>query len=108
MFCLTHQERIVLFCIGILILAGSLVKFLNKIPQETKASEIPSRQISIDVNNASLEELEKLPGIGAAIAQRMIEYRKNSGPFLNLNDLKNIKGIGSKKIQAMKNKIVFK
>lgn len=107
MFCLTPQERKVLLFIGVLILVGSFAKFLNKIPQGGEPPQIISQKILIDVNQASGKDLEKLPGVGRAIAQRIISYRKQFGPFLSVEDLKKVKGIGDKKIQSMKDKVTF-
>lgn len=61
----------------------------------------------VNVNTASSKELESLPGIGEVIAQRIIEYREQSGPFYRPEQLLEVKGIGEKKLEAIKDLITF-
>lgn len=61
----------------------------------------------INVNTASLEELVTLPGIGEVIAQRIIDYRKQHGPFHRPEDLLGVQGIGSKKLEKIKDLVTF-
>jgi competence protein ComEA len=49
----------------------------------------------VDINTAGRDELEKLPGIGPTLAQRIIEYREENGPFARIEDIVNVSGIGS-------------
>ena len=56
---------------------------------------------SINLNSATKDELIRLPGIGEAIAERIILYREENGPFVSIEDLMNIKGIGSKKFERI-------
>ncbi|UCF36451.1 MAG: helix-hairpin-helix domain-containing protein [Acidobacteriota bacterium] len=56
----------------------------------------------VDLNTADSAELETLPGIGAAIAKRIIEYREENGPFRRPEDLMNVRGIGEKKFLALR------
>ncbi len=55
----------------------------------------------ISINQAGLAELTELPGIGEKKAQAIIDYRRLHGPFRNVNDLDNVKGIGSKMLAKM-------
>src|SRR5215207_138819 len=49
----------------------------------------------ININTASAAELDTLPGIGPTIAQKIIEYREQNGPFLSIEDITNVAGIGN-------------
>ncbi len=60
----------------------------------------------ININTAGLDELQKLDGIGEVFAQRIIDYRDKNGSFGNIEDIKNVKGIGDKTFQKIKDKIV--
>lgn len=57
---------------------------------------------SIDINNANESVLIKLPGIGQSIAKRIIILREKKGRFNKLNELMEVKGIGSKKFEKIK------
>lgn len=54
----------------------------------------PSGGVRLNVNTATLEELDTLPGIGPALAQRIVEYRTLAGPITSLDGLAMIEGIG--------------
>jgi comEA protein len=68
------------------------------------AQQMPSHPVAraVDINQASAEDLEKLPGVGPKLAQQIIAYRTKHGPFRRIEDLLIIKGIGSKKWQALR------
>jgi len=55
-----------------------------------------------DLNQVTEEELCTLPGIGKVLAQRIIEYRKEHGRFVSVEELLNVKGIGEKKLKKLK------
>jgi len=59
----------------------------------------------ININTASLEELDKIPEVGPVIAGRIIDYRNTNGPFENIEEIKNVSGIGDVTFLKMKDYI---
>lgn len=61
----------------------------------------------ININTASSKELDALPGIGPALAQRIIDYRQKQGGFKTKEEILKVSGIGPKKFTALKDKITI-
>jgi len=59
----------------------------------------------ININRATLRQLDALDGIGPVIAGRIIEYRKKNGSFLTIDDLQRVSGIGAAKFAQIKSKV---
>ena len=56
------------------------------------------RDKRININTADAQTLQSLPGIGEVLAQRIIDYRTENGPFTSVHDLEKVEGIGAKKV----------
>lgn len=63
--------------------------------------------IKVNINTASIEQLSTLKYIGEKTAQKIVEYRKSNGPFVKVEDILNVSGIGPKTLAANKDKIVI-
>jgi len=61
--------------------------------------------LMVNINTATVDELIELPGIGDVMAGRIIEYREINSGFSNINEIKNISGIGEMIFEAIKNNI---
>ena len=59
----------------------------------------------VDINSASLADLDALPGVGPSTAQAIIDYRIANGPFASVDDLLNVRGIGPSKLAAMRARV---
>ncbi|NOY92435.1 MAG: hypothetical protein GXP55_14670 [Deltaproteobacteria bacterium] len=56
----------------------------------------------LDLNRADQPSLELLPGIGPALAQRIVRSRRRDGPFRQLDDLRRVRGIGMRRLEALR------
>ena len=61
----------------------------------------------INLNSASQSELESLPGVGPSYAKSILDYRSTKGGFKSINDLKNVKGIGDKRFEDLKDLVTI-
>ena len=93
-----------LICFSCLAFTGGffLGRNYNRTPIQVSRIPIPTESSAVDpadkvnINTATAEQLQTLPEIGPELAQRIIDYRQEHGPFKKAADLANITGIGAK------------
>lgn len=78
------------FAVVLALLVGSAASFA--------AEKAPAR---VNINTASVEQLVEVPGIGPALAARIVEHRQKAGAFKSLQELMNVKGIGERSFQKL-------
>ncbi len=88
-----------LVCVGMYWLAqggasGRLIE-IDRAPRQTV-------QFQLDINEADWPEFSVLPGIGEALAHRIVESRAARGPFADLDELRRVRGIGPKTLERIK------
>ena len=66
-----------------------------------------SKQGTVNINTATLEELQTIKGIGKKKAEAILQYRKEHGPFRTKEDLLQVKGIGKKALEAIESQVNF-
>lgn len=87
-------------------LTGSLSTIAaSRLHAAPKAGAQVSAPVIVNINKAGAEELDKIRGIGPAMAQRIIEFRTQNGPFKSVDDLVQVRGIGGSKLQKIKDQI---
>lgn len=107
---------VILLCLSVLIvLSGDkkserettvVIQQIQETEEITASEEAATEEyIYININEATAEELEKLEGIGEETAYNIIVYRGEIGGFANINEIKNVNGIGESKFEAIKEHI---
>ena len=71
-------------------------------PGSSAAAGSPAQ---VNINTASVDELDQLPGIGPAIAQRVVDYRSEQGPFRSVDELARVSGISSAMVDELRSEI---
>lgn len=76
-------------------------------PDEGSPAQTPDEEQGgkININSATVEELDSLSGIGPTKAQAIVDYRNQNGPFRSIDDLLNVPGIGAKTLDTIRDQI---
>ena len=74
---------------------------------KTEATESMGKVQLVNVNQATVEQLTQLPGIGKSKAQAIVDYRTEQGKFKSVADLAQVKGIGDKLVAKLDGKVTF-
>ena len=69
------------------------------------AAESGEKAAPVDINTADVEKLTGLPGVGPAIAQRIVDYRKEHGSFKSVDELLSVRGIGERSLARLRDRV---
>jgi competence protein ComEA len=103
---LTSEEKAILITICIAAVAGLIISFIFSYNKKIEVKERLNAPLFINLNTASAEDFDKLPGIGRTIALRIIADRKKLGAFKSTEDIKRVKGITDKKFEKIKKYLI--
>jgi len=92
-----YRRSVLALCLVLSLALAPLAAAQNTKPQSTE---------KVNLNTATLDQLQTLPGIGPAMAKRVVEYRTKVGKFTKIEEILNVKGIGEKRFQQMKDRLV--
>jgi|WetSurMetagenome_2_1015567.scaffolds.fasta_scaffold348424_1 comEA protein len=97
-----NANKMKIACVLILCL-GMTISSVSVLAQKSS----PAATEKINLNAATLEQLQTLPGIGPVIAKSIIDHRTKVGKFSRIEEIINIKGIGEKKFQKIKDRLIL-
>jgi competence protein ComEA len=100
---------VILVLIGVILIKENQseeAKFVPAIEDKSAEQVVKSAEAVktgvISINKASVQELDRLPGIGEVLAQRIVDYRTEKGSFKTIEEIKNVSGIGDAKFNSIR------
>lgn len=96
---------VIVFFLGLALLLAVRIPARSKVILENKQDAKVEKFCLVNINIAGETELDTLPSIGPAAAKRIITYREQFGKFKTVEELKNVKGIGKKTFEKLKERI---
>ena len=102
------RVTIVTLCLVSLVWGTQPVSASTPRPQGATAAQASSQSpaaVTVNLNTATQDQLEKLPGVGPKTAVRIIEYRQKNGGFKKIEELMNVRGVGEKSFLRIKSQL---
>ena len=94
--------------LSLLSLVSLIAVYAGPAAAQTKAPRAAAKSAPagiVNINTASVAELEALPGVGPKTAARIIEYRQKNGPFKKIEEIMNVRGVGEKSFLKLKSRL---
>ena len=106
---ISRSERSFILLLIILGLSYVSLSYYKKIePNATfEAIDVEDVREPVNINMAGPEEIESLPGLGPALTQGVLDYRRETGGFKSKEELMNVKGVGYKKFNDLRDLIII-
>ncbi|MBQ2893441.1 MAG: ComEA family DNA-binding protein [Oscillospiraceae bacterium] len=107
------KQGVFILLIAMIIFASILIGFflgrntgrspilISKLPETTASAGAEKPAEKININTADADQLQKIPGIGEVLAQRIIDFRNENGPFQTVSELTRVDGIGLDRLSLM-------
>lgn len=96
------MKNFIIKCLALSVVFGLVLSSLLSV--QVQAAQKASEK-KININTASLAELQKLPRVGEKVAQRIIDFRKENGKFKKIEEIMKVRGIGEKVFKRIKDLI---
>ena len=105
---LTEQADVSKTNLAYILSDGEKIYIPNKNDEINENNILQNSNSKININLATVSELQTIPGVGESTAKSILEYREKNGKFMLIDDIKNVSGIGESKFEKMKEYITIK